>query len=329
MTDWTPLLQATLLNEPEPIELVGSEVRVAVHPDCGMLISSFADRVSGAEALWLTDRPQRGDGALGPGGEASTETFLELFVGGWFPMIPHVGFPADDDQATHLHGTALRQSWTVAHRSASVLVATLTLATGLVITRSLRVDGATLRVDTRLENAGSSPQPVSWGEHPCFDVETFASGKLFASVVDASVPFPPLDARAASLASAQPLVWPHAVGLDGVNRRVSDVGDSSWIGHDHIELELLGGRAQVTAPRFGRTLELAWDSWAWPTALLWRRYVEPAHPDNVVAIEPASVGGRGASERDDIPLMEPGERWDSWMSLSWRAADEIVRDDRV
>lgn len=329
MTDWTPLPQATLFDEPTSIELVSSEVRVVVHPDCGMLISSFADLLSGAEALWVTGQPRRQEGNLGPGGAASTETFLELFVGGWFPMIPTVGFPAPEDQTAHLHGTAMRQPWVIARRSASALVATLKMGTGLLVTRALRVTGATLRVDTRLENTARSTVPVSWGEHPCLDLTTFESGEMIAAVLDARVPFPPLDAEAASLAAAETVVWPDAIGVDGVPRRVSDVGDPLWVGHDHVELELLGGRARVRAPRFGRVLDIAWDSLAWPNALLWRRFRGSAQADNVMAIEPASVRGRGASERDVLPVMEPGDQWDSWMSLSWSADDEIVRDDRV
>lgn len=329
MTDWTPVPQGMLVDQSLPIELVGSEVRVVVHPDCGMLVSSFVDRSSGAEAIWTTGRPHRRRGDLGAGGAASTATFLELFEGGWFPMIPYVGFPATDDLGAHLHGTALRQAWTVIRHAASDLVATLRLDGGLLVTRSLQVTEGTLRVHTSVQHTGIAALPICWGEHPCFDLTTFESGELFASVLDARVPSPPLDAPAASLAPASNLAWPYAIGLDGARRRVSDVGDPRWIGHDHIELELLGGRAQLWAPRYGRRLTIAWDPWAWPNVLLWRRYSAPANAGNVIAIEPASVRGRGASERDEVPLIEPGEQWDSWMTLSWSADDEIVREDRV
>lgn len=330
MAESTGLPYAKVLENSETIELVTEDASVAVHPSCGMLISSFIDHATGADAIWTTGRPTPRQGGLGAGGRASTDTFVDNFVGGWFPMIPHVGFPGPDDHTTYLHGTAVRLPWDITARSSSKLTATVTLDNAFTVVRTLDLTGRILRVETRLINTGTTPSAVSWGEHPCFDLTTFASGVVTASVVDARVPFPPLDDRAASLASADHVLWPVAIGVNGEPRVVSAVGDPQWAGHDHIELEMLEGRARLSAPHFGLGLDIAWDSWTWPNVLLWRRSHGEANPENVIALEPASVGGRGAAERETVTLMEPGEQWDSWISVCWTDDERLSEgDDRA
>lgn len=305
-----------------PVVLRTDTTTVVVHPDCGMLVSSFRELESGAEAIWMNGQPAKMQGGVGAGGSISTDSFLDFFVGGWFPMAPFVGFPAPNDESSHLHGIALRLPWSITELSDSEITATLILSNGLVLTRSLRLAGSTLRVDTIIRNSAIVSLPVCWGEHPCFDLSTFESGRLFASVFEARVPSPPLDPETASLTPTETIQWPVASGTEGNVYRVSDVGDPRWAGQDHLELTLLDGSARLSAPRFDRVLNIAWGVAAWPHVLLWRRQREPGHPDNVFAFEPASVPGRGASERGSVPRMAPEEQWDSWISLSWTAGDD-------
>lgn len=242
-------------------------------------------------------------------------------------MIPHVGFPDPDDDTTYLHGTAARLPWTITARSSSRLTATIVLDNALTVVRALELTGRMLRVETSLINTGATSRAVSWGEHPCFDLTTFASGEVTAAVATATVPYPPLDDAAASLASADSFVWPEAVGIDGEPRVVSVVGDPQWEGHDHIELELLTGRAQLSAPNLGLRLNVEWDPSAWPRVLLWRRSQGVANPENVIALEPASVAGRGAADRAGLTMMEPGEQWDSWISVCWTDDETVSEGD--
>ena len=327
MAESAGLPQAIEVEDSGAIEFVTEQATVSVYPSCGMLISSFIDIATGADAIWTTGRPVPRHGGLGVGGSASTDTFMEDFVGGWFPMIPHVGFPDPDDDTVYLHGTAARLPWTITARSSSRLTATVVLENAFTVVRELELTGRMLRVETSLVNAGATSRAVSWGEHPCFDLTTFASGAVTAPVVTAKVPYPALDESAASLASAGHFFWPEAIGVNGAPRVVSAVGDPQWEGHDHIELELLSGSAQLSAPHLGLILDVAWDPSAWPSVLLWRRSKGAANPENVIALEPASVEGRGAADRATLTMMEPGEQWDSWISVCWTDDERVSEGD--
>ncbi len=209
---------------PPRSRLATAEVSVIVHPGSGMLVSSFAHRASGIEAIWTSGEPVPARVRARPGGAASTATFLADFVGGWFPMIPTVGFPADDDGSRHLHGTAT--AVVLDRRSIALptsLRAEMVLDSALAVTRTLTVADGALQTRTRITNGSDRPVPVAHGEHPCLQLTAF-SRPARASPPPASVPYPALDPGLASLSSPQALAWPVGRSTSGAIVDVAGVG---------------------------------------------------------------------------------------------------------
>ena len=160
--------EAGALIEREPVELRAGALALSFMPGHGNVVTGFA--VDGVELLWR--RPgfapaaiQRG---LGPAGAASIDTFMDLFVGGWFQMFPSVGLPGRKGGAFDLlHGEAARLPWQIVGRSPSELVTRVsTLRTPFEVERSLQVDGRAVRCSTTVSNVGREEAPYLWASTP-------------------------------------------------------------------------------------------------------------------------------------------------------------------
>ena len=114
------------------LRIGGDPLWVECDPEAGFAVTGIIDAATGANALWqrtgfVPAEPQR---TLGPSGDASIESFIDLFVGGWFEMFPTTGYPGTVQGAVGpavslLHGEAMRLPWTVTHRDASTVEATV------------------------------------------------------------------------------------------------------------------------------------------------------------------------------------------------------------
>lgn len=293
--------------------------RVVVHPRSGMLVTSFVDRESGADAIWTSGEPLVAADDLGPSGAASIATFVDRFVGGWFPMIPTVGFP-DDDSTDYLHGTAARRAWSVDNHTATSVRASVALGFGLRATRTLVLSAGSLVTRTRVSNDSTDDVAVSTGEHPCFDLALFS--RLTCAPAAVAAPHPPLDSSLASLQTPQAVAWPLARDRAGAMLDISDIGRDDWVGQDHLALELPIGAFSLEAREPGLSLDVSWDSEVWPYALIWRSSrAEPGA--SVLAVEPASLPGRSAQEQPTAARLLPGGSIDSVVTLSWRRTAPI------
>src|ERR1700693_3563750 len=116
------------------IRLVSEALLVDCDPDAGFSISGITDAATGANALWRRTGFVPGEfrRVLGPSGDASTESFIDLFTGGWFEMFPTTGDPgtvagAVGPAVSLLHGEAMRLPWVVTHRDASTVEASVVM----------------------------------------------------------------------------------------------------------------------------------------------------------------------------------------------------------
>jgi galactose mutarotase-like enzyme len=224
---------------------------------------------------------------LGPPGPPSADTFHDAFAGGWFAMFPTLGFVAElDGRPAHFHGELARLPWETVTRDERSLEARVeTVNVPFAVVRRVVLDGGELRVETEIVNTSRTPASFLFGEHPCFARETFAGGRLELTARDGCVPSPAYMPERALLRPGAQIVWPHAPGRDG-DVDLSCVPARPDGRADHACLELAGPRMRLTAPRFGRALELEHDLDATPYVQLAMNYGEGS---DMLAIEPLSA----------------------------------------
>ena len=142
------------------IRLTTAELVVEVSPDRGGKITSLVHRASGREWLEEADAPLVGppDASVG---------FDEGDLCGWDEMMPTIDPCEVDGEVAPDHGELWRHPWEVVEVDGSV--ATLSARAphwGLALTRTLRLERKSLRVDYHVVNAGPVDRPVLGAAHP-------------------------------------------------------------------------------------------------------------------------------------------------------------------
>jgi galactose mutarotase-like enzyme len=320
------------------IVLGGDPLLVECDPDAGFSISGIVDAATGANALWQRTGFVPGEfrRSLGPSGGPSTESFIDLFVGGWFEMFPTTGYPGAVEGAVGpavslLHGEAMRLPWVVAQRDASTVEASLVMVrTPFRLTRRLEIVGAELVVSERAENLCPVPAPYVWGHHPCFDRATFAGGRFEIDAVSAEVPAPVFDEVHNSLVPGAVFSFPMAPMAGGGARDVTAIPEAPDGRHEQTTLVVRRGGVRITAPRIGRAFSLLWDERDFPHVLIWQDY----QADGVAfwgtcdtfAVEPSTAPGRSLDDAvaaGAVRELPPGGSVSVTMRARWGAIDEV------
>lgn len=328
------------MDSPAEIVLANEALRVVCTPANGFSLSSLTDLASGADALWRRPgfEPAPGSRALGLAGVPSEQTFLDLFAGGWFEMFPEVGYTQEGDIASFVHGEVVRLPWDVVDRgTAHAQARVVGVRRPLALTRRVALDGATVRVDERIENLGAAPVPYTWGHHPCFSRATFAGGSLEIPVAAAEVPAPWFDPANAILAHG-PFAWPRAParGADGADASdaasatidLTAIPASADGRHDHVCLTLAGGEFRLTAPSAGRALRVAFDPEQFPYVLLWESFgAGDGAPMwggcDTFGVEFSTMPGRSTPDAlaaGAVRVLAPGDVVETTWSVAWEAA---------
>jgi galactose mutarotase-like enzyme len=320
-----------------PIKLSSTGATAIVLPAQGATILSFAHRATGAEALWHRARhvPAPCTRDLGPAADGET-SFLDRWAGGWFPMFPLVGHTAADSPAALLHGELVRLPWDVLARDDnSVTLHVRTVRSPFAVTRTVALEGATLTVAQRIENAGAEPAEYLSGEHPCFARATFAGGRIALDAHDgARVPHPPYDPAHARLATPQAITWPHAgaAGGGGAPVDLAEIPRRADGTQDHVELALASPRVTLTAPLHALALDLDVDLGAHPALLLWHDFGAtrgfPYFGDaDTFALEPSTNPHRTVAEAraaGAFRTLAPGDHVAEHTRLTWRTAPAVT-----
>jgi galactose mutarotase-like enzyme len=311
------------------VELSSEQLIVRARPEHGMVVTAMIDRATGADALWVRPNfePATIARTIGEAGAASIETFMDIFVGGWFEMFPSAGIPGTaEGPLSVMHGEVARVPWDEVERSATRLVCeTTTLRTPFAVRRTLEVAGATLRSTTEVRNHGEEPAPYLWGQHPCFRRETFAGGRIHLEVAAADVPTPPFDAANSRL-RCEPFDWPLATANEGGDVDLSEIPAAADGRHDHILLRPASTTARITAPAIGREVVFEFGSAPHHTVLLWQDFKAPGESlwggIDTFTLEPSDNPGRYVSDAPAPAKLNPGERMTAELSLTWRGLSE-------
>jgi galactose mutarotase-like enzyme len=320
------------------IRLGGDRLLVECDPDAGFVVTGIIDAVTGANALWRRTGfvPAEYRRALGPSGDQSNDSFIELFVGGWFEMFPTAGYSgtvygAAGPAVSFLHGEAMRIPWEVTHRDESAVEATADMVrTPFRLTRRLEIVDGELVVSERAENLGGAMAPYVWGHHPCFDRATFAGGRFEIDAKSAEVPGPALDAANNSLVLGSQFTFPAAPRTDGGVRDVAAIPEAADRRHEQTTLAVRRGGVRITAPQIGRSFSFTWDERDFPYVLLWQNYRAPGAAfwgtADTFAVEPSSAPGRALGDAvaaGAVRDLAPGESVSVSMRARWGAIDEV------
>lgn len=319
------------------IRLGGGALSVECDPERGFAISAIVDGVSGANALWQRTGFVPGEfrRILGPSGEPSIETFVDLFAGGWFEMFPTTGYSGTVQGSTApavslLHGEVMRLPWELTARDASAVEASVTtVRSPFRLTRRLEIQGDELIVSERAENFAPVPAPYVWGHHPCFDRATFAGGRFEMDAISAEVPAPVFDEAHNSLVPGATFAFPEAPMLGGGMRDVAAIPEAPDGRHEQTTVAVRRGGVRITAPLIGRAFSLLWDERDFPHVLLWQDYQAPDAAFwgtcDTFAVEPSSAPGRSLDDAvaaGAVRLLAPGEAVSLTMRARWGAIDE-------
>ena len=306
-------------------------------PDAGFVISAIIDVATGANALWRRTGFVPGEfrRILGPSGDLSIESFIDLFAGGWFEMFPTTGYPGTVQGAVGpavslLHGEAMRLPWVVTHRDASTVEASVDMVrTPFRLTRRLEIVGGELVVSEQAENLCPVPAPYVWGHHPCFDRATFAGGRFEIDALSAEVPAPVYDVDHNSLIPGAVFAFPQAPTAGGGARDVAAIPGSPDGRHEQTTLVVRRGGVRITAPRIGRAFSLRWDERDFPNVLLWQDYQAGGASFwgtcDTFAVEPSTAPGRSLDDAvaaGAVRELAPGGSVSVTMRARWSAIDE-------
>ena len=270
--------------------LTNDALRVEVLPGLGGKIASIALVPEGGEFLQQPLRPYAE--------RTPTIPFDQADGSGWDECFPSVG-PSEVALANGKsakiedHGDLWRIPWTVEEASSDTL-RTRVRATSLPIefSRTLRLEGRTLRAEYTIVNKSDQKVPYGWSLHPLFAVEAFDRIHLPGSVHE--VKGTQTRGRLGEPDRTHP--WPIATNsldrepldLSGVGMAEDDVADKLLLpspAEGWCALERKGLRAKLT---------LRWNPADWPWLGLWLCYggwpPEPgAKKAYTVAIEPCNL----------------------------------------
>ncbi|HSJ94106.1 MAG TPA: hypothetical protein VK896_08735 [Gaiellaceae bacterium] len=246
------------------------------------------------------------------GGDLPEDVWTASYRGGWQLVAPNAGAPCTVDGVEHgFHGRASNDPWETLEEEASQ-ARFRWRGHGLELTRTLRLDGATLHAQVEAR-ATDGRAPLVVLEHLALGVELLEpeveidlpAGTAFELSETEGPPLPPQDAPR----------WPEVLLLDGSRERA----DRWPLDRSRSRLlavaDLPEGRARVRNARTGATVELTWDAewlrhlWLWHEA---REYGGPWRAQaELLALEPTSVphplGLASAIEHGQARWVEPGE----------------------
>jgi galactose mutarotase-like enzyme len=316
------------------VRISGGNLAVACHPKAGFTITSIIDEATGAEALWTRAgfTPAVFTRTLGPSGEASVESFVDLFVGGWFEMFPTAGYSGTVEgpvgpSRSLLHGEVMRLPWDIIEQSASHIEASVvTLRTPFRLTRRLEIVEDELVIHERVHNLGGTAAPYVWGHHPCFSRVTFAGGRFDLDVASATVPGPVYDQSHSALVPDTSFAFPHAPTTSGASRDVALIPEHADGRHEQTSLVLRSGGLRITAPHVGRAFTMTWDVADLPYVLLWQDYAAPGAAFwgtcDTFAVEPSSAPGRSLDDAvavGAVRYLDPNAEATLTMRAAWGA----------
>lgn len=292
------------------LDLVTSELSVAIDPRRGADILSLIDRRTGIDVLFRTPWRDRAD-AIRDGQPPSSfdawAGWLEQYRGGWQTLSPSAGDPRQVHGAPiAFHGEASVVPWSVDEatgRAARLHVELFSVP--VRIDRAVTLIGPTISLVDTLTNLSTTALEFDYSHHPAFG-GAFLDGTCR---IESGAQRFTSDPQTTSIHHpGSEHVWPYAVATSGDRidlREVPQVGTSrelfGWL-HDFTT-----HWASITNVDLGLTVRIEWDGKQLPYAWLWQELnATDQFPwykrARAIAIEPASMQTSGPGRASVLRL---------------------------
>lgn len=254
------------------VRLTSDALLVDVLPANGGDVYAVIDRATDVDLLW---KAPWGTGLRPEDAPTSRDRWLAQAWGGWQMLLPNAGDEAHEGgKAWGFHGEAGLRSWSVVSVTPERLELAVELDTApLNVSRSYRLEGPSLIVDSTLHNWSSEPVEFLWGEHPTFG-EDFAAGARLE--IDAeSVQIELADGVDLAVGDRHP--WPaRAGGQEGALNELPTKRQTRLLFAFLDGLE--AGTYRVTNNRLGLAARLSWPLEVFPVVWLWEEIASTQDP---------------------------------------------------
>jgi galactose mutarotase-like enzyme len=300
--------------------LENEHLRVVVLPGRGGDVHAIKHRPTATQLLWHAPWETPAGPAVPEGAD-----FHEWYLGGWQDLLPNGEAPCTVDGVRHeQHGESWRLPWSCARVDETLVLDVALRVLPLRAWRVLRLAGAMLRVEERVENVGREPVRFMWGHHPAWGGDLLEAGcrvelpggRVHGYGID-------LD-RTSRLAATGSGDWPRMPGRAGGSVDLSLVPGPEARSHDvALITDLPDGWYALRNPRRGIGVAVRFPRevfrWLW----MWQPYggatAEPfSRGTYALALEPwtsppclAKAVERGAEVR-----LAPGERLEAMLEVT-------------
>jgi galactose mutarotase-like enzyme len=315
------------------IELKTGSLHVTIDLDLGATFR-FLGRPGGPNVLATPDweppttTPEGSFGSLGL-------DWIARYPAGWQLMFPNAGDACVVDGVTQSpHGDASLGRWLLVDRDASTAVLRWPAASGIEITRRVRLETATptLVVTDTLVNRSSSAIRFVWGHHPAFAADAATIVDLPAGQVTAASALPDVG-RSGTAPMPGTTAWPMSVDAAGrpIDLRTVPLSRTQEV----FYVSNGAGWAAIRRPDAGIGVVMAWDVRVFPHVWLWRMVAGDGFPfhgrGRLVAVEPVSCwpadGLARAIERGQASTLGPGARLSTDLIMRLLAESDVPVTD--
>jgi hypothetical protein len=245
----------------ELLRLSTEKIILDVVPGLGATIVSLRRRSDDLELLWRTPWGLRPRGAWSLPGNSEALMF-DTYPGGWQTLFPNGGDTAIVHGVEWGHDGEARLSPFGWEQVGSALV----LKTRLVrspfqLTKTISLEGSSVRVTETLKNVGGEALEVIWGQQIVFGEPLIESESIVEAAATTVHPDPTITSGT-SYDDVMP--WPRSYGSDSViNLRQLPLQRANETRLAYLA-DFIKPTMSVTNPRLDAGVDLEWDAEAWP-----------------------------------------------------------------
>jgi hypothetical protein len=257
------------------VVLESDELQVVVLPNKGAELHKLIHRESDVDVLF------HGPWGLQPPGAAPLEgsgddEFMWNYAGGWQELFPSVNEACTyRGRRIPFHGEVATLPWQYEVISdGEVRFTTRCRETTFALARTLRVEEATLKIESVATNVGDGPAHFVWGQHCVVGAPLLEEGCTLELPARTIVTRPELwEPETAALVPGQLEAWPNALLRAGGTTDLREIPGPEHRSHDDIYISGLEATwLAVTNPRLGLTFRLEWEPAELAWVILWQAY---------------------------------------------------------
>jgi hypothetical protein len=300
------------------VVLESDELRIVVLPDKGAEIHRLVHRESGVDVLFHGPWGLRPPGAPPLEGSGDDE-FMWNYAGGWQELFPSVNEACTyRGRRIPFHGEVATLPWEYEVLSdGEVRFATRCRETTFALERTLRVEKATLKIESVATNVGDEPAHFVWGQHCVVGAPLLEEGCRLELPARTIVTRPELwEPETAALVPGQLEAWPNALLRAGGTTDLREIPGPERRSHDDIYIgDLEETWLAVTNPRLGLTFRLEWEPAELGWVIIWQAYggadAPPLTGSYALGVEPwtSRLNLEDAVASDEAIELAPGDRF--------------------